>query len=45
MGALPLALCLSLTEKLLQEAQAAPDDCPYRDPFHWAGFRVMGGPF
>ncbi|MEO0374679.1 MAG: CHAT domain-containing protein [Cyanobacteria bacterium P01_A01_bin.17] len=33
---------IALTEKLLQEAQAVPEDCPYSDTFYWAGFKIFG---
>jgi tetratricopeptide (TPR) repeat protein len=36
---------IGLTEALLQEAQADPEDCPYSDPFYWAGFKVLGNSF
>ncbi len=33
---------IALTETLLQESQAAPEDCPYSEPCHWAGFKILG---
>ncbi|MGB7416562.1 MAG: tetratricopeptide repeat protein [Thermosynechococcaceae cyanobacterium] len=35
-------LALDLPEGLMQYSQTHPEDCPYADLAHWAGFYVMG---